>query len=275
MRKSSKKIQVFEFADSHGIDRANVDPSSLDRLINDPHVNNTIGVSFPDGKLELKKPTQAVIRNLSKTLAKMSKSEFRVGDIYTKDSRAKWIDDIIKTQGAKKNPTEKLGADGGQKGKKALPKSTNRKRLIPDGLALVIKQAKINNIFRELRDDLVLDGRKATPNAVAVLFRVFLESSLHHYLDRNGIPSAKTTTITQMIAKVTQHMKENGIANENQLKAIRITSSKTSDILHVDRLHEYVHDERIMPDSDGLKSRWDNLQEFFEILWNALGKKNG
>ncbi len=156
-----------------------------------------------------------------------------------------------------------------------MPKSTNRKRLIPDGLALVIKQAKINNIFRELRDDLVLDGRKATPNAVAVLFRVFLESSLHHYLDRNGIPSAKTTTITQMIAKVTQHMKENGIANENQLKAIRITSSKTSDILHVDRLHEYVHDERIMPDSDGLKSRWDNLQEFFEILWNALGKKNG
>ena len=158
---------------------------------------------------------------------------------------------------------------------KSLPKSTSRKHLIPDDFELVIEQTKINNIFRELRDDLVLDNsRKATtPNAVAVLFRVFLEVSLYHYLDKKGMKMPPKSTITQMITKVADYMETENIASKKQLKAIRITSSKTKDVLHIDRLHEYVHTDTIHPNSDGLKARWDNLQEFFEILWKDLNKK--
>jgi len=76
-----------------------------------------------------------------------------------------------------------------------------------------------------------------------------------------------------MITKVADHMEKNNIASTKQLKFIRITSSKTKDILHIDRLHEYVHSGTIQPDSGGLKAKWDNLQEFFEILWNDLNKK--
>jgi len=242
-------------------------------------VCNAIGISFPRGELKLTKSKPAVQKNLAKVFSEMSKKDFKVGDIYTKELREKWIDKIIQTGGSqstKKSTATKTGDEqnAAPTSAKSLPKSTSRKHLIPKDFELLIKQRKINNIFRELRDDLVLDdSRKATPNAIAVLFRVFLEASLYHYLDKKGIASPNRATITQMITKVADHMEKNNIASTKQLKFIRITSSKTKDILHIDRLHEYVHSGTIQPDSGGLKAKWDNLQEFFEILWNDLNKK--
>lgn len=50
--------------------------------------------------------------------------------------------------------------------------------------------------------------KKLTPNAIAVLFRVFLEASLYHYLDKKGIIPPPRSTITQMITKVADHMEK-------------------------------------------------------------------
>ena len=277
LQKSSKKIQIFEFTDANNIERKGVAATNLERLLGTSHVCDVIGISFLKGELEMKKPKSVVQKNLTKVFSEMSKKGFTVRDIYTKELSEKWIDVVIKTSDSKSagKPTTKLDEQGtATANPKSLPKSTNRKYLIPSNFELIIKQTKINNIFRELKDDLVLDGsRKATPNAIAVLFRVFLEVSLYHYLEKKGIRTSQRTTITQMITKVADHMEKNDIASSTQLYAIRITSSKAKDILHIDRLHECVHSTTMQPNSDGLKARWDNLQEFFKILWEDLNKK--
>ena len=95
LQKSSRKVQIFEFADNNGISRDNVDATNLERLISTPHVCNEIGISFPKGELELKKPKSVVQKNLSKVFSEMSKKDFKVGNIYTKELREKWIDNVI------------------------------------------------------------------------------------------------------------------------------------------------------------------------------------
>ncbi|MBS1503890.1 MAG: hypothetical protein JST32_17605, partial [Bacteroidetes bacterium] len=140
-----------------------------------------------------------------------------------------------------------------------------------------IKSAKINNIYRELKDDLVLDGTpSATPNAAGVLFRVFLEVSLDYYASKVlGKNFGRDENINQKISAVTQFMETNTIATSRQLTAIRtVSSSQSKDILHIDRFHEYVHSATIHPDPASLKAKWDNLQDFFGILWGDLEKRN-
>ena len=269
LKKSSKRIQIFEFADDNNISRDDVDATNIERLISTPYVRKAIGISFVNGKLKPTKQKPTVQKNLSKVFAAMSKAGFAVEDIYKKSDREKWIDDIIKASASnsQKNPT----ATDLKKRSKSLPKSTSRKHLIPSDFELIIQQDRINAIFRELRDDLLLDNStKATPNAAAVLFRVFLESSLYHYLQKKGMEIGNKAAITKMISVAADHMEENGVATKEQLKNIRITTGSSTDYLHITRLHEYVHSEALRPESDGLKTRWDNLQKFFELLWNDL-----
>ena len=274
LKKSSRKIQIFEFADKNNINRDKVDATNVERLVSTPYVCEMIGVSFPTGKMRLEKTRQVVKKNFSKIFRAMAKKEFRVGDIYTSDDRKKWIDTVI--PGSHQDTKDAAGTSS-KTSSKSLPKSTVRKHLIPNSCELIIKQNKTNDIFIELKDDLLLDSSmKSTPNAVAVLFRVFLEASLHYYLQRKRLKIEERPSIVQMIEKVTEHMEKNNIATASQLKHIRRTSSgRQTDYLHINMLHEYVHSGTTRPEADGLKAKWDNLQEFFEILWNELSSKKG
>lgn len=157
--------------------------------------------------------------------------------------------------------------------KKSNPKSTSRKHLIPKTCILQIRETKINNVYLELRDDLLLDdSNNAVPNAVGVLFRVFLEISLDHFLEKEGLTVGQNDKISKKIPKVTAILKASNYANDRQLKSISkvgstTNSSTNSDLLSIENFHQYVHSYKEQPTSSDLKLKWDNLQEFFEILW--------
>ncbi|MFA6991997.1 MAG: hypothetical protein WC269_01795, partial [Candidatus Gracilibacteria bacterium] len=107
----------------------------------------------------------------------------------------KRVDDGIKKQTKKdlfgKESTSIAPANGG--GKRSNPKSSLRDYLIPRTCVLQINETKINNIYCELRQDLLInDTKKAVPNAVGVLFRVFLEISLDYYAKMNSYGFKKT-----------------------------------------------------------------------------------
>lgn len=155
---------------------------------------------------------------------------------------------------------------------KINPKSTNRKNLIPNTCRLCINESKINNIYRELRDNLLLDDtNKSVPNAAGVLFRVFLETSIDFYWETKTKQNfADNTKLTTKISNVINYMKNNNIATKKQLENIdRVAVGKNS-ILSIDYFHSYVHSYKAQPSPSDLKIKWDNLQEFFEILWNNV-----
>jgi hypothetical protein len=157
---------------------------------------------------------------------------------------------------------------------KINPKSTTRNYLIPKTCRLDIKETKINNIYRELRDNLLLDDtNKSTPNAVGVLFRVFLEICLDYFWEKNkGQTFADNTKLAGKITKVSEHLEKQDWAKQRQLKNIRAVATDKNNLLAIENFHSYVHSYKTQPSSSDLKLKWDNLQEFFEILWSSLNK---
>ena len=155
--------------------------------------------------------------------------------------------------------------------KKRNPKSTIRSYLIPKTCIFEIGETKINNIYCELQNDLLLDdSKKAVPNAVGVLFRVFLEINIDFFWEKNGYTFQKDTKLAGKITKIADHMEKNSIANKKQLSNIRTVATDKSNILAIENFHSYVHSYKAQPCSSDLKLKWDNLQEFFEILWDSL-----
>ena len=69
-------------------------------------------------------------------------------------------------------------------------------------------------------------------------------------------------------------MQKNEIADNNKLKNFRKVAIANQSILSIDNFHDYVHSYKTMPNSNDLKTNWDNLQEFFQILWGYLDKKS-
>lgn len=158
---------------------------------------------------------------------------------------------------------------------KVLPKSTSRKYLIPNNCFLTINEPKINNIYRELREDLLIDDtNKSVPNAVGVLFRVFLEVSLDHYAKMNMRMFKNSETISQKIPWVVEKLMSKGYDSKIFGNINKVGSAKKENTyLSIENFHEYVHSSTTQPSSMELKQKWDNLQSFFETLWHDLTKK--
>lgn len=166
----------------------------------------------------------------------------------------------------------------GGNGKKKTPRSTARKYLIPGSCILQIDGAnKINNIYYELQKTIILDDSKqASPNAAAVLFRVFLETSLDYYLEKHGRTVKQDDTISSKIPLVVAQMQtlDNKLTTNFFTNINKVASAKPDvSILSIVNFHQYVHSHTTQPLSNDLKTAWDKLETFFEYLWDTLHKQ--
>lgn len=157
---------------------------------------------------------------------------------------------------------------------RSVPKSSLRSYLIPKTCVLVINETKINNVYCELKNNLLLnDSKNSVPNAAGVLFRVFLEISMDYFWEKNGKTFKDDTKLAGKITIVADYMEKNKIADSKQLKNIRTVATDKNNLLAIENFHSYVHSYKLQPSPNDLKIKWDNLQEFFEILWGDLNKK--
>ena len=160
--------------------------------------------------------------------------------------------------------------------KAAGSKSTlDRNYIIPKECNLQIRTAKPLDIYQELQKRLPIDGvKKPVPNAVGVLFRVFLEVSLEHYARKHNHPFNNKDGLKKKISWVTSDLEKKGYPAKD-LKCIRQAGSKTwqQSFLSVDNFNDYIHSSTIQAKPIDLKITWNNLQGFFEILWNELASQ--
>jgi hypothetical protein len=156
-------------------------------------------------------------------------------------------------------------------GGKSKPISVLRKCLINS--SLYINSNRINDIYNELRNKLIVDE---VPNATAVLFRVFLECSIDCYIDKNKMAMPADIKLAGKIQKVADDLKKKKLATDAELKNIRKVATKDNNsILSVTTFHDFVHDYKVSPISSELKKHWENLDGFFNILWKSLSPSSG
>lgn len=154
--------------------------------------------------------------------------------------------------------------------------------------SLYIPDHRINDIYDELRKKLKVDN---VPNAVAVLFRVFLECSVDYYIEKNKIAIKDDIQLAGKVLKTVEHLEDvlakkyldgQGIkkptvadvkkAKEKvKLKSARKVATKDNNsILSVTTFHDFVHDYKTSPVPSELKTHWENLDSFFVALWGSF-----
>lgn len=254
------------------VDTKNLKLSTINRILSNPESRSYLGIDIRNGTVMIIASKNEVIDRLNVLFNKIIIDDIAVNVVYHVPDSIKFMQDLFvdKPKILAKSSIAVINPTGTTKKIRSIPRSADRNVLIPKDCTLCINEKKINNIYYELKS-VQLD---IATNAVAVLFRVFLETSLDYYASKNGTSFSPNTKLTAKISHVTNILEKNKHADAKQLVNARKISAKGNSILSIQSFHEYVHSFMVQPVPVDLIYKWDNLQEFFEILWNDLYKKH-
>lgn len=287
----------------------NIKKTNFDRLMGDPDVRDLVGVVNLNGKYELPNGVNeyllAILYDLAFTdfsVGNIYRKDDRkayiasiIERVKNKHSDSQGVQStLIKSDGHigkpktnKDTPHIEVGKEqkmGGNSDSSAMETSQsaptlpdkkgtgksypiNRKTLIPTQHKLVISHSRIVKIFNELK---FLDV-EAYPNAVAVLFRVFIELSTDCYISKNQIASASVdSTLSKKIEAVAGDLEAKKVLTKYELRAARQMASSDIRNASVKTFHAYVHNKDVTPGATDLKSAWDDLWLFIQGIWRGI-----
>jgi hypothetical protein len=259
--------------DLEQIDHHKFPVTNLERILEDKDSMDDLGLSVQNGEIVASKSPEWTLNMLSQIVKDVASKAKRVGDIFDKAKRDKYIKDLSGNQKAVA-PTNKSWsltsgaaiktAAGSMTTGRRVPLSTERKTIVPKGHKLKITHTRINKIYDELRKLKVDD----LPNAGAVLFRVFIELSGDEYAARNpGIGIKPDDKLVSKLTAIANYMESNAVLTKAQLKPLRVALGRQHDVLSTNTLNAYVHSAQIIPRADDLKSAWDSIEPFVAKLW--------
>lgn len=189
------------------------------------------------------------------------------------------------------NPTDTQSPQGQQPGGKAhenpqppndpairaKPQSRARKYLIP--WSLNISNSRINAIYRELRTVLKVDD---CPNATAITFRVFMETTCDDYIQLQkdaGNPIKRWDTgqdvrgggsgdkLSHKIQSVVKHLEGEKLLATPAAKAIIKRATSYDQTGSVDHFNLFVHGTHSLPLPSELKDIAEEYRPFMEAIW--------
>ncbi|HMJ75487.1 MAG TPA: hypothetical protein VK507_05915 [Iamia sp.] len=210
------------------------------------------GGDLPDEAAQLSKPTRLadLPRRVARKKSKTPKSGSASGDQTSDDGSSKSGDDGSST----KKP--------GKKGR-AEPRTV----LIPRSCQLNIDPPRPNAIYLELQDLSV----ENTPNACGVLFRVFVELSIDHYIAAERIMTDAKMNKSQLGQKMREaaaHMYVAGVISDAVRKVVDTVANGRGPVnASAFNMNQYVHNLHINPSARELRDAWDEVQPFMEKLW--------
>ncbi|HCA09276.1 hypothetical protein [Chryseobacterium sp.] len=252
--------------------------SNLERLISDPKARETLGISITNGVIQSTVDRDEVVKGLEYIVKDMLKPDFSVKKIYTKEDRLDYLNKI--PQNFKPNTTkksEKPWQFNNSEFKQApvpsmvKPIPKDRKTLIPKSCKIQIKNPKVNQLYHDLQK---LDIDKY-PNTIAIAFRAFVEFSVDCYLEENNITTTKdgrsqidkNTNLKTKIIEVANDLETKKIADKHVCKGIRSAVNNSNDLMGIETLHAYVHNNKFQAIPNYLITTWDNIQSFIEKTW--------
>jgi hypothetical protein len=254
--------------------------TTLERLLSTPAVRNMIGADISESKLKTDLPAEEIIKPLRRMVLDLATETINVSSLKNRDQMVAYtkalgndLPNLKKRSGDMKAVDEWSERDFKPTPKpkpKPKPKPVPvRKSLIPRDCYLTVSNPKIAEISKELRTL----GLVEFPHSISVLFRVFLEQSIDHYLTAAGIHLQVKTPAGNRDKNLKSKTKE-AITNmvksgtpKKDLAGVEKGIDDRNSPLFVETLHNYVHNRFYSPTERDLKVAWDNSQLFFETIW--------
>lgn len=282
-QRSGKKethLQVLDFLEERGEitpdERKKAPVTSLKRILGTPYVRTRLGIDLRDGELGTRFDGNEVAKGLRRIVKDLADGVVRTKDIYTKENRIEYIDsispedlpDISTPVGSFRALSAGLPPSSAitkQLKPKSKPPGKKRANLIPRRFTLSIGQDRINEIYYELRQLHV----EKFPNAVSVLFRVFLELSLDFYIRKHHLGTEERDRLNKKLLDVANDLKDKGKLDGQQFKVVRRAAQPDHFLAStVTTMHQYVHNRYFFPAPSDLRAGWDSLQPFTQAMWS-------
>ena len=269
------QTQVLGFLERRGDltteERSKVPSTSLRRLLGTPEVRAKLGIEFQDGRLKALASEEKVAKALRYVAKDLESGKTKTEDIYTRNDRLNYVNnlpaDVIVT------PTlrSEEGVDISGEEPQAPPKRKKRRRpkaregLIPSNCVLNVKDTRLRDIEGELRR-LSLENH---PNAVSVLFRVFLELSVDSYIGRIGLETHENAKLSTKLQDVAKDLVSRKKLSRKQAAPVRSAAQKDTFLAaSVAVMNDYVHSPYMFPSPIDLRSGWDSIEPFVAAIWS-------
>ena len=260
--KLSKDALYLKFMRANKLNVDKIDATSLGRLVGTPFVRKQIGLDIKNGLPKYTKATKDVVSNLKKVSDAMNKADFNVGKIYMAAQREKWICNLLNEKESIAHASSDTVTD---KKNDSRRKKTDIETLIPPSFQINISQEKIKSICLELKKLNINEFR----NAVAVLFRVFMELNVDYFI--TNMPKEKRPSIQlplrTKLKHVSDYMQDKKLLTKDELKAARTAASNDDSIFSINTFNSYVHNLDHTPEVGNLKTPWNNMEKFIQKLW--------
>jgi hypothetical protein len=239
--------------------------TNLDRLLDTPEVRERLGVQLEEGNLVSDVNPAELVRALKRIVTDIGSKKIRVSNIERKDDRLRYMDelksvlpDLSKRTGTLV-PIDSLTAGAAASAVKGRQRSkTIRKALIPSDPRLYVDNAKLEEIYLELRK-LPLESY---PNAIGTLTRVFIELTCDHYGKKNVTGYSIDWDLKKKVSQVADHLGAAGV-HKRDLGSFRRLASSQDAALCIDRLHGIVHSKYALPTPTELRRGWDEIGDLF------------
>lgn len=240
--------------------------TSLKRLLGTPEVRAKLGIESRDGKLIVVGDHARVVRALKHVVRDLD--NMKVKAIYTQDQRIAYANALptsiaVPSLGKASASTTAASKSAGGTSRGVQRISTGQ--IDSCDLRTQHHCAPSTDIARELRKL----SLSQCPNAVSVLFRVFVELSADSYIDREKLTAtSKDEKLSKKLLAVTNDLVTRKKLTNQQASPVRLVCSRNSFLAPSSALmNEYVHSNYIFPAPVDLRSYWDSIQPFVVAVW--------
>jgi hypothetical protein len=243
-------------------------------------VREALGVDITNGTVIANYPKDEMSRVFTRLLENLKTGQLPTQKIYDVNDRTKWVKTLSSED--KPKPSKKLKTavtlqnlgTGTTTTETPTPRKRRRRRqttrtsLIPRTTQLSIDPPRINAIYTELSQISV----DQYANACSVLFRVFVELSVDHYVKQNKLMTEtdmQNKPLAMRMKTAATHLKKLNKIDADLQKAVdrmggnKVVLAASSTVT----MNQYVHNQYVFPQPTELRIAWDEIEPFIVKLW--------
>ena len=249
--------------------RQKVPTSTYRRLLRTPAVREKLGLDWKDKELIVMGEESAVAKALFYVANDLAERRITVRSLDRQADRIRYAEslppDIVVTLSATRTGKQ-ADTKTKQRSSTSTARQSDRDRLIPGTAALNVTDNRLRNIETELKRL----SLQQYPNAISVLFRVFLELSADAYIEEVGLSNVTVeSSLGRKLQVVTDDLLTKRKLSDQQAKVVRRASQRDSYLgPSITGMHQYLHNKHMHPASSDLRADWDSLQPWFKAVWS-------